>query len=50
MQKSEMDVDPPWGGWGESSKEPTQKIFPFIIIGYNIRKIKYQNPLGPYTR
>ena len=23
MQKSEMDVDPPWGRWGTGLKEPT---------------------------
>ena len=49
MQKSETDVDPPLGGWGAGSKEPTQKRFSFIIIGYNISKLKYQKPLGPYT-
>ena len=47
MQKSETDADPPLGGWGAGLKEPTQKIFSFII-GYNIRKLKYQKPLGPY--
>ena len=31
----------PLGGWGAGSKEPTQKIFSFIIIGYNISKLKY---------
>ena len=30
----------PLGGWGASSKEPTQKRFYFIIIGYNIRKLE----------
>ena len=49
MQKSETNVDPPLGGWGASSNEPTQKRFSFIIIGYNIRKLKYQKHLGPYT-
>ena len=39
----------PLGGWGAGSKEPTQKRFNFIIIGYNISKLKYQKPLGPYT-
>ena len=39
----------PMGGWGVGSKEPTQKRFHFIIIGYNIRKLKYKKPLGTYT-
>ena len=43
-----MNVNPPQGRWGVGSKEPTQKIFSFIIIGYNIRKMKYQKPIGPY--
>ena len=48
MEKSETDADPPLGGWGAGSKEPSQKIFSFIIIGYNINNIKYKNPIGPY--
>ena len=40
MQKSETDADPPLEGWGVGSKEPTKKIFPFIIIGYNISKLE----------
>ena len=37
----------PQGGWGMGSKEPIPKLILFII-GYNIRKLKYQKILGPY--
>ena len=43
MQKSETDAS------GAGSKELTQKIFIIIIIGYSIRKLKYQKNIGPYT-
>ena len=47
-QKSEKDVDPPWGDGERVRKSPLKKIS-FVIIGYNISKLKYQKPLGPYT-
>ena len=49
MQKNEMDVDTPWGDGEGTRKSLLKKIFYFIIIGYNIIKLKYQKPLGPYT-
>ena len=49
MQKKWNGRRSPLGGWGAASKEPTHKRFYFIIIGYNISKLKYQKPLGPCT-
>ena len=47
MQKSEMDVDPPQGGWWIGSKEPIGKYFSFYW-----KKLQYQkteiNPLDSY--
>ena len=49
MQKSETDVNPSWGDGERARKSLVKKRFHFIIIGYNISKLKYQKPLGPYT-
>ena len=43
MQKGETDADPPWG-----DGERARKRFPFIIIVYNFRKLKYHKNIGPY--
>ena len=47
-QKNEMDADPPQGDGERARKSLLKKIFYFIIICYNINKLKYQKPLGPY--
>ena len=46
--KIDIDANPPRGN-GERARKSLLKRFYFIIIGYNIRKLKYQKPLGPYT-
>ena len=48
MKKRDKDMDPPWGDGEWARKSLLEKIFYFIIIGYNIRKLKYQKPLGLY--
>ena len=48
-KKSETDADPPWGDGEQARKSLLKKRFSFIIIGYNISKLKYQKPLGTYT-
>ena len=48
MQKSEIDADPPRGDGERARKSLLKKKISFIIIGYNISKLKYQQPLGPY--
>ena len=45
MQKSETGVDPPMGDGERAWKSLLKKRFPFIIIGYNISKLKFRNLL-----
>ena len=47
-QKKTRTQIPP-GGMGRGLKRAYSKNILFIIIGYNISKLKYQKHLGPYT-
>ena len=40
--KIDIDTDPPWGGWGVGSEEPTQ------IIYYDELQSCQERPLGSY--
>ena len=48
-RKKNTQTQIPPGGMGSGLERAYSKNIFFIIIDYDIRKLKYQKPLGPYT-